>query len=334
MRPLVDRSRVRVAPCFPAVVALLTVACCSLPPGAPGVDEQAARPGSVAESEMQYATTAQVLDAVLAAQEVYQLPKPVAATLTANDQAAPKKRFDCIAVDNPTNAHAYGECAFGDPTSEKLMVVYGDSRADMWAATLEQVARLGGWQLRVFAQHACPGPDLQFMSMETMSPNSECDVFHRNAPGAVKALEPDLVLVTSMKDWLLADGSAASAEEWQDGWISTIRKLVRPGTDLVMLGDIAQWNNNGPRCLAAHIDSVQDCSVPAAEANWGHSPAEQAAAATFGALYVPTTPWFCAQRCEPVIADIRVFNDESHITQTYALYLVGAMKEALRTVMA
>lgn len=322
----------RVAASF-ALVAVTSTAC-SLPPDTPAGSGDNTGSSMGVDAGTTYASTAQVLEAVKAAQDLNKLPESVAASLTKNDQPEPKQRFDCKAVNNPSNADQYGECAFGDPSGKKLMVVYGDSRADMWAATLEGVAKASGWKLRVFAKHACPGPDLQFMSMQTRTPNIECDLFHRDAGEAVKALKPDLVLVTSMKDWLLADGSAASAEQWLDGWVSTIDKLARPGTGLVVLGDIAQWNDNGARCLAAHTNSVQRCSAPVAEANWGHGQAEEAVATAVNALYIPTIPWFCAERCEPVIADIRVFNDGSHITQTYAVYLTGAMREALKPAMA
>jgi hypothetical protein len=303
---------------------------CQLPSDTPPDSPPAPVENSSRGTKPDLVPTSQVLEAVQAAQGLQEVPESVATTLTDNDQALPQEHFECGAVNNPANANFFGECAYGDPLGNKLMVVYGDSRADMWASTLEAVAKASGWKLRVFAKPACPGPDLPFMSVQTKTPDADCDVFHSTAPEAVKALKPNLVLVTSMKYWLLADGAEPTSQQWQVGWVSTLKKLAAPGTGLVFLGDIAQWNDNGPRCLAAHLKSVQDCSAPIIDAQWGFGDAEQAAAAAAGALFIPTMPWFCAQRCEPIIADKRVFNDDSHITRTYSLYLTGALKEALQ----
>jgi hypothetical protein len=237
-------------------------------------------------------------------------------------------------VENPADADFFGECTYGDPNGKKVMVAYGDSHSDMWAAPLMRAAAKTGWQLRVFAKHACPAPDMPFRNPNTKTPDEKCDVFHSTAPVAVQALHPDLVIATSISDWLLADTSSPNPTQWQDGWVATLKKLAQPGTRLAMLGDIPVWSEDGPRCLAAHVSAVQECSVPVSEAAPKHLEAEQAAAAAVGALYIPTMPWICADRCEPVIADNRVYNDDTHLTEAYLKYLTGAVTEALQQLLA
>jgi hypothetical protein len=77
--------------------------------------------------------------------------------------------------------------------------------------------------------------------------------------------------------------------------------------------------------------AVQKCSVPISEGMpSGNLYAERLAASTAGALYIPTTPWVCEDRCEPVIADIRVYQDRFHFTNSYTVYLTGAVADALK----
>lgn len=315
-----------------------------------------------------YATTAQVLDAVKAAQCLKALPEPVATALNNEDPAGGQNRFDCSTNFDETQLryNNYGECTLGDQNGTKLMVVYGDSRAHMWGATLEGVAAQHGWKLKVFSKGGCPVQDLNFRDDQTKTPFTACDDWHARTPAVIKALHPDLVLVTSIPWGTLADsnpddefpwyarilgwlgehllghgknGSEPTPRQWQDGWTRTMGNLAQPGTKLAMIGSIAQWGNAQPSCLAKHQSNIQACSDAVdkildygnGETN-GHQAldAEKAAAAGAGALYISTVPWVCASRCEPVIAGMRAFETGFHLSQHYAVYLTGALGEALQ----
>jgi peptidoglycan/LPS O-acetylase OafA/YrhL len=306
----------------------------------------AASRGGLANSGRTVATTAQVLEAVKAAQSINVLPNSVAASLptasTPQDQAKATGRFDCHEIALPANfvdfskselGHEFGQCAAGDEHGTKLMVVYGESRAAMWAAALEGVAAGNGYQLRTFYMNGCPALDLYFTSYQTHAPNDDCYQFHQSAIGAIRNLHPDLVITTSYSTQMLADGSQPTAAQWQQGWAATFRELTQPGTRLAMLGDIPTWGKDDAHCLAAHVMAVQECSVSVAEAKSENLDAEQAAASAAGALYIPTMAWVCADRCEPVIADMRVYGNRFHFSKSYAVYLTGAVGEALQPVL-
>lgn len=278
-----------------------------------------------------YATTAQVLDSVKAARDIQTLPASAAAALTKKDSADAQLSFDCHTEKPPVPSTSFGQCAYGDPHGTKLMVMYGDSHADMWAATLEGVAAKRGWQLRVFSLGGCPAPDLQFAHYDTRAPNEDCDKFHEGATKAIHDLHPDLVIVTSIGG-LLRDGSWPSGPQWRDAWISMFHKLAQPGTRMAMLADIPSWKNNDARCLAAHVNDVQKCSAAVADAT-NPITNEESAASAVGALHVLPQPWICSDQCEPVIADKVVYEDNDHLTQTYAVYLTGALEEALQPVL-
>jgi hypothetical protein len=289
-------------------------------------------PGPTRNSQ-KFATTAEVLQAVAAAQNMTTVPDSVATTLSKEDNDPPKGFFDCKEVSpaaNPSNASGFGQCAWGDKNSTRLMVLYGDGHGAMWTAALAGVAAKDGWQLREFSLGGCPVPDLSFWSYETNSPNTACDAFHATALDAIKALHPAFVVATAAWGKRLADNTMPSADQWQQGWASTIGKLVQPGTKVAVLGDIPAWANSDAHCLSAHLDSVQECSAPASTATSHAVAPEQAAASAAGAQYIATTPWVCGDRCEPVIADTRVYTNEYHFTQSYAKYLTGALSEALQ----
>ena len=326
-----------------AMLAALTIAiaACS-PPGTDMPKSHTERPtyqpnGSKDSylTKQSYAGPDQVLAAVAAAQQTQVLSDDAGAHLAELSQPHKDGPEECFGVREThvtTTDTTLGECAYGDPNGTKQMVIYGDSRAPMWATTLERVAAISGWQVRVFTKGGCPPADLQFQSIETHKPDLDCDTFHSTAVDEIRKLHPQLVVTTSNKH-ALANGDMPTTSQWQDAWVSTFQKLAQPGTRLAMLGAIPTWDNDDARCLAAHTRDVQACSTERANAVSPYFDAERAAASAVGAQYVDTVPWVCAEKCEPVISDIVVYYDPHHFTKKYADYLSGAVADALKPAM-
>jgi hypothetical protein len=310
------------------VLAVIVVSACSTK--ASDAARDAAGPGQT------FATTAQVLGAVKAAESVNALPSTVG-FLTKADWPMPSAEFDCHSVDDvPANVvdpkrAVFGECASGDKHGTKLMVTFGDSRAGMWGAALEEIAAKHGYKLRTFHMGNCPPLDLRFFEYEKQVPDEDCYQFREAGIAAIRKLHPDLVMVTSFSTHMLEDRTQPTATEWEQGWESTLQQLAQPGTRLAMFGDIPDWEKDDQHCLAGHPVAIQKCSVPNSEGTpSGNLDAERAAASASGTLYIPTLPWVCAARCEPVIANTRVYQDQFHFTNSYTRYLTGAVGEALR----
>ena len=320
-----------------AALTIVVVACST----SRGTDMPAYQTAGAAASELttqSYATNDQVLAAVAAAQQTQVLSdaaaKQLAALSQGNVQDGPEHCFDERKTAAPIPDTMFGECAYGDPKGTKQMVLYGDSRAPMWAATLERVAAITGWQVRVFAKGGCPVADLQYQNNETHAPDPHCDTFRSAVADEIHKLHPQLVVTASHAGHKLANGHWPTTSQWQDAWVSTIQKLAQPDTRVAILGAIPNWDNNDAQCLAAHTRDVQACSTELANAVSPYFDAEKAAAAAAGAQYVDTVPWVCAEKCQPVIADNIVYYNPYHFTKKYADYLSGAVAEALKPSMA
>jgi hypothetical protein len=314
-----------------SVVSLIAVTSCSS--GIPAENSTTGTPPPLPVPSRSFATGAEVIEAVQRAQNLTAVPPAVAEKLSVSDNAAPKGYFDCKQVsasENPSDASGFGQCAWGDPKGTKQMILYGDGHGSMWMAAMAGVAAKNGYKVRIFALGGCPVPDLQFWSYETKSPNTVCDQFHATAIPAIQALHPDVVVATSAWGKRLADDTFPTNEQWQQGWESTLAKLSSTGAKVAVLGDVPAWADSEPACLKANLQDVQKCSAPVQQAESHAVVPEQAAAATAKALYIPTTQWVCTDRCQPVIADTRVYENEYHMGQSYVVYLSGAISEALK----
>jgi hypothetical protein len=291
-------------------------------------------PGAASSPAQEVVPVSDVLKAVQASQSLQSVPKDLRPGLTVNDQANPNDiDIDCHSA-RPNKAdvpfYAFGACTFGDLTASKLMVVYGDSHAPMWGDALQGIAERTGWRLVAYYLWDCPAPNFSYILSDTKSAGTRCSEFHAIAPPLIDSLHPQLVIVTSEAGYQsTVPGKVISPARWEAGWVNVLKSLKRPGTRLVMIGDIPQWSDDYPYCLAAHMSDLQACAATPQEAVPYNVPAERSAAAAMKVQYISPEPWICAGKCEPIIDGLRVFNDQYHLTSTYVQYLSGALQQAL-----
>lgn len=288
------------------------------------------------------ASTVQVLQAVAAATSVKTVPSNLTPPLQDFASSfvpvavAPDSILDGDGCNPATAAKTTGRCVFGDPKGSKTIVLYGDSHAGMWWSGFNAVAKRAHWKLVLLMKAACPSVDLSFWNFQTNSAYSECDAWHQYATNRINKMDPAVVVFTSWwhGDGIIPNGYAPTLAQWQTGLEQSINAITSPGTKKVVWGDIPYLAQTGPDCLAAHESDVQACSTQASLAVLtDHEQTLKAAAQATGAMYVATTPWFCTSECTAVIGKYGVYADANHITSSYALYLQGAIAEALQPVM-
>jgi peptidoglycan/LPS O-acetylase OafA/YrhL len=216
-------------------------------------------------------------------------------------------------------------CVFGDRTGAHTMVLYGDSHAAMWSSIMSFIALLSHWRLVILTKGGCPFVDLPFRNPTgyrgTGAVFTACDKWHTFAVARIKAIHPDLVVVT--QDPNLGPGNKAYSDaQWEKATADALRQMPVAADRVVVLGDIPQTTLSGPTCLSLHPTDVQRCSAPDSGYIAGHNDAEQRAAATTGARYIDVVPWFCSTICTGVVGNYQPYWDPFHINRTYS-YLVG-----------
>ena len=231
-------------------------------------------------------------------------------------------------------------CTVGDPTSQHLVVVLGDSHAFMWLPAFESIAKNAHWRLVVLNHLFCPAelvtvvnpPDWQSPS----GPYAACDRWHKWTVAWINRHKPDMLVVSQENGGFYLspakNGQPAAhftGRQWQDGLTSLLDSVTVPNIRKVVLGDIPTMSVYPPTCLGQHPDDVQACSSPSSTALSPFNAREADAAASAGAQYVNTIPWFCSAVCTAVIGRYIVYWDESHVTETYAKYLTLVLGEQL-----
>jgi hypothetical protein len=181
----------------------------------------------------------------------------------------------------------------------------------------------------------CPAVNLSLWINSLNRPYPECNLWHKYVIKRINKMDPAVVVISN---WWAGNfdnqDKPITDPEWEAGLEAMVRSLDSPGTAKVLWEDIPYLSQSGPDCLSAHLSNAQACSTPVGTAvNTAHEQELAAVASTVGATYISTTPWFCSAQCTAVIGDDDVYANASHITNTYARYLSGAIGTALAPIM-
>jgi peptidoglycan/LPS O-acetylase OafA/YrhL len=207
--------------------------------------------------------------------------------------------------------------SFGDPEGTKLVVLLGDSHAGMWLGAMKAIAVANHWRLAFFAKSGCPlGAYPDYVNPSLKRTYTECNTWRTAVIAHVVALHPALVVVGSQARPIAAAEPA--------GLQSSIEALEASGSKVAFLADTPSPAAIGsvPDCLSEHPKNLDRCDLSRATAvsSLAGRQAEIDGARRAGAVVVDPTSWFCATTvCPAVVQGVVVYEDDSHITNTYAM---------------
>jgi hypothetical protein len=228
-------------------------------------------------------------------------------------------------------------CVYGDPHGTHTMVLYGDSHAAMWFDVVNLIAAISHWRLVILAKGSCPVVDLPFQSPAS-DPGlggvfTACATWHTFAVQRIREVHPDLVVITQFPEKtptsVTPNNGPYPAARWGTATAAAIRRLPVPADRVIVLGNIPAHSHGGPACLSLHPTDVRLCSGPKLSFFVPYNDAERLAAASTGARYIDTAPWFCSTVCTDVVGRYQPYWDPFHVTATYATVLGQVLSEAI-----
>jgi peptidoglycan/LPS O-acetylase OafA/YrhL len=218
-------------------------------------------------------------------------------------------------------------CIFdtGAPTNAPMIILIGDSQAEMWSRTVNTMAKQLGYRFGLVSHPGCHMPMTTFETTNEGVTDAQCREWKNAAIDWLNRQDPAVVLVASGNHTGVDDADYAA------GYATVLKQMQAPGRALVVMGDVPLLTQDPPRCLAAHPSSALKCATKTATA----APAgeEQAAgdgAHRGGAGYVSLTPWLCtADLCPAIVGHYAAYQDQFHITGTYAHALMPLVQRAI-----
>lgn len=298
--------------------------------------------------------------AVLVGSVAFATPKlPTAGTATAVAKAvaaSPKiqklsptitKQINGGANDNPavyypqtkSGCTALTSCVFGDKKSTKVLVILGDSHAQMWIPALNRIGTSKQLKVIVLYMARCPAATLDVWLPGYNIPYLACSSTRANWFTAINKLHPVATLLTDHTNGVTTAASNGTqpftSSQWQAGMASTISSLKPSKSKVAIIGDINTFDQPPLFCLSAYPSQAQTCSSKNPNPDRPTQiAAERAAASAAGVLYVDPTKWLCtAKTCSTVVGSYIVYYDSYHVSCRYAAYLSGVLQTALKKVL-
>lgn len=283
------------------------------------------------------ATTASSLDAQVNKLVYESLANPdVPANLTpsladaAGDVPAPED--GCLDGFTDTSVHP---CVYGDTSSHRSIVLFGDSHAIQWFPAIDNLANQQHDALVVMTKATCPPISITVYSPDLGRTYTECNEWRTAELQRMTTLRPAVVILGFSREYGIADDHViVDGSAWLSGLTDMITTIEQnSGARVVLMGDDPYPQQSVPDCLSQHLDDTPTCSIPKHYPFYNPSgiPQEKAVAAATGAGYVDTDPWFCiSSTCTVIVGNMLVYRDDNHITATYANWLtpvIGAHLE-------
>jgi peptidoglycan/LPS O-acetylase OafA/YrhL len=267
-----------------------------------------------------------VIAAVKAARRGAKIPSALAPPISELLKDVYRFPPGCDAAENASMSEI---CRLGDQTSQRTLLIFGDSHAEMLMPTLLKMASRDGWAVVPLVKSGC-NPALWLGSGYPNTPATQirlCHAWYTWAVGKAKNLRPDVTLMAGCCG--SAAGSTATAET--RGYVSLARAMRRFSTSVVLVADNEGVRKEPVDCLLARGATMRTCTTKQTPENlaFNNHLAKLAKSARFG--FMKTRGWFCYQgECPIVVANTIVYRDKGHITQTYAVKLTGAFRAAFR----
>lgn len=224
-------------------------------------------------------------------------------------------------------------CEFGDPEGDLTVAVSGDSKIAQWMSALDAIGQERGWRIQSYTKSACAfSSGVQTDEGEVYT---SCVEWNERVRATLVAKQPDVLLTSQRIDTALADPadtSSGSSEAMVDALVETWGHLQDEGVPVVVLLDNPNPDFSVYECVAEHPEDLVECTFDreAGLDDGAYRVQTEAAAQVPGLRTVDMTDMVCPDTtCVPVIGNVLVYRQTSHLTDTYVRTLTAALAERL-----
>jgi peptidoglycan/LPS O-acetylase OafA/YrhL len=208
------------------------------------------------------------------------------------------------------------KCEYGDVTSEKTIVLYGDSHAAQWLPALDLIGKTRGIKIVSLTKSACPSAEV-IKELSSQYDVKDCQAFRDSSVARINRIKPLAVILTGMQPFT-APYSDVSARSWWLAGESKVFNRIKSATKFpIYLTDTPLPQIDIPDCLVAGRGAACDTARPIA--------AEVAP----GLIPINPTPWLCTDICPAIVDGIVAYRDKSHLTVEMSEHLSVQLENAL-----
>jgi peptidoglycan/LPS O-acetylase OafA/YrhL len=207
-------------------------------------------------------------------------------------------------------------CEYGDLTSDKTIVLYGDSHAAQWLPALDIIGKKRGIKIVSLTKSACPSAEV-IKKPSSQYDADDCQAFRDSSVQRIQQTKPLAVILTGMQPFNEPYSEESARNWWLQGEKVAFNRIKDVTNFSIYLTDTPLPRVDIPDCLVADRGVACDTARPIS--------AEVAP----GLIPINPTPWLCAKTCPAVVDGIIAYRDQSHITVAMSKHLSAKLEIAL-----
>ncbi len=219
-------------------------------------------------------------------------------------------------------------CPLGDASSDRTVVLFGDSFMEQWLAAFDEIGRREELRIVPLIKLGCGPYDVAQQHRDDDYPS--CPAFREWATRQIASMDPDLVVVGGRGLFhVVPDDGQTPEQAWSDGVESALRRL-QPLAELEVLSSTTPMEFSPWDCLAAPDADMGTCTSPMDSLELDANRLTEAVADRLGVRYVDVTGLTCRRgRCPLVVDRVIIRHDAAHITATWAAQTTDALAALL-----
>ena len=207
-------------------------------------------------------------------------------------------------------------CEYGDISSKKTIVLYGDSHAAQWLPALDLIGKKRGIKIVSLTKSACPSAEV-IKELSSQYDVDDCQAFRDSSVARINRIKPLAVILTGMQPFTAPYSDEDARPWWLAGETKVFNRIKSATQFPIYLTDTPLPQVDIPDCLVAGRGAACDTARPIAD--------EVAP----GLIPINPTPWLCTDTCPAVVDRIIAYRDKSHLTVLMSKHLSRELEIAL-----
>lgn len=218
---------------------------------------------------------------------------------------------------------AFRTCDYGDRHGSLTVAMLGDSHLRQYFAPLQAIAKEHHLKITLISKSACPALSDRF-NLGSFVDNT-CKTWQTSLKNYLQSHKPFDLVISSASSLV-----SSKVRNLQKSFQVLVTSQTARGSKWLQIRDNTKPRSTFLACIEANQQQVAaKCSVSKA---FGLQPFDRLPIAIEGMPGVTVadfTDIYCPKKCSPVINDIIVYRDHSHLTNTFASSLQPAFEAVL-----
>jgi len=222
-------------------------------------------------------------------------------------------------------------CSSGPEGGPRVALV-GDSHSNQYLAAMQRIAEDYGWRVDVYGKTGC----VWTRAVQEQDPAwvENCESWKKKLDERLTSIEPYDVIVTSYQatsPFAAPDGDRDIDAAIVQGFVDAWTPVAARGTKIVAIRDNPRPRADYLACIAQHRDDPGSaCAVSQKQALDFFDGQADAVTQVPGAALLDLTDLFCIDSvCEPVIGNVIVYRDATHLTSSYTRTMAPMMRDRI-----